>query len=114
MKQKVNIITPKGIGSIENMYVTELGFLMIRVYISEDTRWISYNLGKHDVNNNFFLKIILPTTWLYQYLDTEHLWYLTHHHPIDGILEEQFFDTEEKLLTYVAEHNIILENEKLN
>lgn len=112
MKGKIKISTPRGVGQIEDMYVTELNFLMIRVYIVEESRWISYNLGKHDINDNIFSRIIAPTRWLHQYLENEHMWYLTHHHPTDGILEEKFFETENELLTYVTKHNITLENEK--
>jgi hypothetical protein len=112
MKGKIKILTPKGVGYIENMYVSELNFLMIRVHIIEENRWISFNLGKHDITDNIFSRIIAPTKWLHQYLVSDRTWYLTHHHPTDGILEEQFFETENELLTYVAKHNITLEYEK--
>ena len=47
------ISTPKGVGEIEKIYVSELGFLMMRVYYDNGT-YVSYNLGKHDVNENVF------------------------------------------------------------
>jgi len=53
---KVN--TPRGVGEIENVYVSELGFLMIRVYYENGT-YTSYNLGKHDINENIFTDKIL-------------------------------------------------------
>lgn len=110
MKGKVKISTPKGVGYIEDMYVSELNFLMIRIFIIEENRWISHNLGKYDINDNIFTRIITPTRWLHQYLDNEHLWYLTHHHPTDGILEEHFFKTENELLIYVGKHSITLDS----
>lgn len=106
----MKISTPNGIGCVEEIYVSELNYLMIRVYIIEENRWISYNLGKHDINDNIFTRIITPTKWLKQYLDNEDMWYLTHHHSTDGILEEHFFETENELLTYVTKHNISVEN----
>ncbi len=110
MKQTVKIETPIGEGIIDNIYVSELGFLMLRVKISD--RWVSYNLGKHDKYDNMFSRLILPNRWIYQYISIEDLWYLSHHHPLDGVLEELFFDTEHELLTYVSEHNIKIDDEK--
>ena len=45
------ISTPKGVGQIENLYVSELGFLMVRVYFDNGT-YTTYNMGKHDIQNN--------------------------------------------------------------
>jgi len=45
------INTPKGVGQIENLYVSELGFLMVRVYFDNGT-YTTYNMGKHDIQNN--------------------------------------------------------------
>jgi len=45
------INTPKGVGQIENLYVSELGFLMVRVYFDNGT-YTTYNTGKHDIQNN--------------------------------------------------------------
>jgi hypothetical protein len=53
---KIN--TPKGVGEIETVCISELGFLMIRVYY-EDKTYVSYNLGKHDVNENVFTDKIM-------------------------------------------------------
>jgi len=48
---KIN--TPNGIGELNNVYVSELGFLMVKIYFKNGT-YITYNLGKHDENNNVF------------------------------------------------------------
>ena len=48
---KIN--TPKGVGEIEKIYVSELGFLMVRVSYENGT-YVSYNLGEHDVDENMF------------------------------------------------------------
>ena len=56
--EKPFINTPKGVGQVDEIYVSELGFLMIRVYYTNGT-YMSYNFGKHDVNNNIFTNKIL-------------------------------------------------------
>jgi hypothetical protein len=45
------IETPKGVGQIEKLYVSDLGFLMVRVYFDNGT-YTTYNMGKHDIQNN--------------------------------------------------------------
>lgn len=45
------INTPKGVGQIEKLYVSDLGFLMVRVYFDNGT-YTTYNTGKHDIQNN--------------------------------------------------------------
>lgn len=52
------IETPKGFGDIDKIYVSELGFLMVKVYYENGT-YITYNFGKHDVNNNMFTNEML-------------------------------------------------------
>ena len=49
----VLINTPKGTGKLERIYVSELGFLMIKIAF-EDGTFTGYNLGKHNLSNNFF------------------------------------------------------------
>lgn len=56
---KIN--TPKGIGEIENIYVSDLGFLMIRVGY-EDGTYTTYNFGVHNINKNIFTNDILPSS----------------------------------------------------
>jgi hypothetical protein len=59
---KVNILTPKGVGEIENTYVSDLGFLMLRINNLDGT-YTTYNLGKHDVDSNMFTnKIVVYET----------------------------------------------------
>lgn len=52
---KVLLETPKGIGELENLYISELGFLMLRVYFQNGT-YTTYNLGKHNSTDNLFTK----------------------------------------------------------
>lgn len=47
------IKTPKGKGVVEKVYVSELGFLMLRIDNLDGT-YTTYNLGKHDVEENIF------------------------------------------------------------
>jgi hypothetical protein len=108
MKEMVNILTPNGEGLIENIFISELGFLMLKVKNKNNT-WTTYNLGLHDPNNNVFTKLIYPNRWLYQFIKSDKLWYLSEHHPTDGVLSELFFETKQQLLTYTTEHNITLE-----
>ena len=105
MKSLVNILTPNGEATIENLFISELGFLMLRVK-NQDNTWTTYNLGPHDPNNNPFTKLILPNKWLYQFLESDKLWYLTEHHPTDGVLTELFFESKQQLVTYAKTHNI--------
>jgi hypothetical protein len=52
------IETPKGLGEIEKLYVSELGYLMLKVYFENGT-FITYNLGKHDEMDNVFTNQIM-------------------------------------------------------
>lgn len=63
MKQQIKINTPNGVGVIEDISVSELGFLMLKVYFENEVekRWVSYNLGIHDVNDNMFTKELFNT-----------------------------------------------------
>lgn len=49
----VLINTPKGTGKLDRIYVSELGFLMIKIAF-EDGTFTGYNIGKHDPENNHF------------------------------------------------------------
>lgn len=44
--------------------------------------------------------------WLYQYLTEENLYYLSEHHPEDGVLGEDCFETFTELEKYVKDNNI--------
>lgn len=46
--------------------------------------------------------------WYHQYLESEKLWYLTEHHPEDGIWGEHFFEENEtdKMNNFIKENNI--------
>jgi hypothetical protein len=55
---KVNILTPKGTGVVENVYVSDLGFLMLRID-NLNGSYTTYNLGKHNVDSNIFTNEIV-------------------------------------------------------
>jgi hypothetical protein len=50
--------TPKGLGEIDKIYVSELGYLMLRVSFENGT-FTTYNLGKHNPENNMFTDKIM-------------------------------------------------------
>ena len=52
------IETPKGIGEVDKIYVSELGFLMLRIDNLDGT-YTTYNLGKHNTDNNIFSNEIM-------------------------------------------------------
>ena len=56
--KKPLIETPKGIGMLEDVYVSELGFLMIKISFENGT-FMSYNLSKHEEDNNIFTNKLL-------------------------------------------------------
>ena len=49
----LKVKTQKGIGELENIYVSELGYLMIKIQ-NEDKSFTTYNLGKKE--NSFTLE----------------------------------------------------------
>lgn len=51
----VLIETPKGFGKLDKIYVSELGYLMIKISF-EDGTFTGYNLGIHNPSDNFFTK----------------------------------------------------------
>lgn len=55
----LNIKTQKGIGELENIFVSELGYLMIKIQ-NEDKSFTTYNLGKKENSFNLedFKKLI--------------------------------------------------------
>ena len=58
MKDPVLIETLKGLGTVDKIYVSELGYLMLRIYFENGT-FTTYNLGKHDPENNMFTDKIM-------------------------------------------------------
>jgi hypothetical protein len=58
MTKMVMMQTPKGLGEIDKIYVSELGYLMLRVSFENGT-FTTYNLGKHDPENNMFTDKIM-------------------------------------------------------
>ena len=58
MTKMVMTQTPKGLGGVDKIYVSELGYLMLRIYFENGT-FTTYNLGKHDPENNMFTNKIM-------------------------------------------------------
>lgn len=58
MTKMVMTQTPKGLGEVDKIYVSELGYLMLKVYFENGT-FTTYNLGKHDPENNMFTDKIM-------------------------------------------------------
>ena len=58
MKDSVLIETPKGLGTVDKIYVSELGYLMLRLYF-ENSTFTTYNLGIHNPENNMFTDKIM-------------------------------------------------------
>ena len=60
---KIKVITPDGLeGQIENIDITELGYIRIRVHIVNQGRWISYvwHDGLETLLNGGNLKLNAP------------------------------------------------------
>ena len=53
-----SIKTSKGFGRLEKVFVSELGFLMLKINNLDGT-YTSYSLGKHNESNNIFTEEIL-------------------------------------------------------
>lgn len=49
------IKTPSGEGKVEKLYVSDLGYLMLRIN-NLDYTYTTYNLGIFDINDNFLSK----------------------------------------------------------
>ena len=58
MTKSPTVKTPKGIGELDNIYISELGFLMIKIHFDNGT-FMTYNLGNYDIEDNIFTKEIL-------------------------------------------------------
>ncbi len=58
MTKMVMTQTPKGLGEVDKIYVSELGYLMLKVSFENGT-FTTYNLGKHDPENNMFTNKIM-------------------------------------------------------
>ena len=54
---EILIKTPKGVGKLDRIYVSDLGFLIIKIAF-EDGTFTGYNLGKHEPTDNMFTKEI--------------------------------------------------------
>jgi hypothetical protein len=52
------IQTPKGVGELNKIYISELGFLMLKISFDNGT-FITYNLGKHNIEDNIFTDKIM-------------------------------------------------------
>ena len=57
-KTKTRIFLNESEFELQNFYISELGYLMMRLCSIDDNRFLTYNLGKHDPNSNIFLNSI--------------------------------------------------------
>jgi len=48
----VPVSTPHGDGEIQALYISELGFLMAKVYFKENGVWMTWNLGQYDIRKS--------------------------------------------------------------
>lgn len=55
---KIKINTPNGIGEVESVFESDLGFMMVRVYYPNNKRYVTYNMGKYDSEDNIFTSVI--------------------------------------------------------
>ena len=60
----VPVSTPHGDGEMQAMYVSELGFLMVKVYYPETKVWTTWNLGPHDKTTSPLSKAIHDQEWI--------------------------------------------------
>jgi|688.fasta_scaffold61923_11 hypothetical protein len=56
-KSKVKVLTPNGIGEIQEMYTNDKNELIIE-FLFKDLITITYNLGKFDTHENILTKKI--------------------------------------------------------
>ena len=60
----VPVSTPHGDGELQALYVSELGFLMAKVYYPENKVWTTWNLGPHDKTTSPLSKAIHDQEWV--------------------------------------------------
>jgi hypothetical protein len=58
--KKPTILTTKGMGEVDDIYISGLGYLMVRVSFENGT-YVTYNLGMHDIEDNILTNEILKT-----------------------------------------------------
>jgi hypothetical protein len=63
---KITINTPNGIGEVESVYESDLGFMMVRVYYPNEKRYTTFNVGKYGVEDNIFTNVISEKTENYE------------------------------------------------
>ena len=56
--QKPNVIVDGKEITIENFYISELGYLMLKTYIAEEKVFKTFNLGMYIKDNNIFKDLI--------------------------------------------------------
>lgn len=57
-KRNPEIIIEGDLYEIEKVFISELGYLMIRLYSSDKKIYVSHNLGNHNPEENIFKKAI--------------------------------------------------------
>ena len=59
----VEVDTPKGKATLVNVYVTELGYLMAKVYHTKEQLWMNYKIGEiSNLMETANMKVLSSTT----------------------------------------------------
>jgi hypothetical protein len=61
-KKNPEVVISGVIYEVENVFISELGYLMIRLYSQEKKTYVTHNLGTHDPLKNIFKTAIDETT----------------------------------------------------
>lgn len=57
-KPNPKVVIEDKIYSVERFFISELGYLMMRLYSEEDKMYTTYNLGTHNPEENIFKDLI--------------------------------------------------------
>ena len=57
-KPNPKVVIEDKIYSVERFFISELGYLMMRLYSEKDKMYTTYNLGTHNPDENIFKELI--------------------------------------------------------
>lgn len=57
-KNKPKIFIEEKEFNVQDFYISELGYLMMRLYSEKDKTFLTHNIGKYDSSNNMFINSI--------------------------------------------------------
>jgi hypothetical protein len=61
MKEKIIVLLNNEELTLDSMYISELGYLMCRVFSEKTKTYKTYNMGVFDKKNNFFTEMFCQT-----------------------------------------------------